>query len=112
MNSSILMMALSQFAHQIPILGVCVAAIFILLPRRSVASKAIAWAIAGFGLSAALSITLPIVYTALTAYRAQTSSFSLTWIYSLLGVFSSLLHATSLLLLLTGFLHFCRQPRA
>jgi hypothetical protein len=103
-------MILSNLLTQIPVIAVCIVGIVMLAGRRAAAPTATAWAMGGFGLTAAVSILIPLTYGILTLIqmRGDMPTDSLTWIYPILGIFSSLLHTAGYVLLLIAFLQFLR----
>ncbi len=107
-------MIFSQLLTQIPVLAVCVVALVLLAGRRGPGAEvgALNWAMAGFGVSAALSFLLPLCYGVLTFIQVRGSLpiGSISWIYPVLGVISSLLHAGAFALFLLAFLRFLRPP--
>lgn len=109
-----------QLLYQLPLIAVCVTAIALLAGRRAQNPEATGWAIAGFAASAALSVFFPLVYGVinLATTRGEVSYSSIAWVYPVIGVLSSLLHAGVLALLLLAFLRLLRpaapatqQPR-
>ncbi len=113
---SMIPMIFSQLLTQIPVLAVCVVGLVMLAGRRGSVTEAGAlnWAMAGFGVSAALSFLLPLLYGVLTFVQVRGSLpiGSISWIYPILGVFSSLLHAGAYGLFLVAFLRFLKPaPR-
>ncbi len=112
-------MIFSQLLTQIPVLVVCIVGLVVLAGRRPSAAGETAtglnWAIAGFGVSAALSFLLPLAYGVLTSVqiRGNLPVGAIRWIYPILGVISSLLHAGVYGVFLVAFLRFLKPtPRA
>jgi hypothetical protein len=101
---------LSNLLTQIPVVAVCIVGVAMLAGRRASAPTATAWAMGGFGLTAAISLLMPLVYGLLSfiQMRGDMPIGSISWIYPLLGIFSSLLHTAGYVLLLIAFLQFLR----
>lgn len=115
MDTSIIRMILSNLLTQIPVIAVCVIAIPMLATHRVAAPGAVAWAMGGFALTAGLSFLMPLISGLIMMLQMNGTlpSGSLTWAYSVFGVFSSLLHAASYGLLLMALLKLLRpaSPR-
>ncbi len=113
---SVLPLFFSQLLSQLPTIVVCIVGLVLLAGRRSADAKAMTWAMTGFGLTAALAISIPLFYTTLNFIMAQGSiSMSpMTWVYPVVGLVSSALHALAYLFFLLAFLRFVRPaaPRA
>ncbi len=116
---SLIPMVFSQLLTQIPVLVVCIVSLVVLAGRRGTAAEAnpdaLNWAIVGFGVSAALSFLLPLVYGVLTFVQIHGNLpiGSIRWVYPILGVFSALLHAGAYAIFLVAYLRFLKPaPRA
>ncbi|MFT3830093.1 MAG: hypothetical protein QM691_10360 [Opitutaceae bacterium] len=107
---SLLPMFLSQLLSQLPVIVVCIVGLALLAGRRSADAKAITWAMTGFGLTAALAISIPLLYATLSFVQVQgsLSLSSMTWVYPVIAFTSSALHALAYLLFLLAFLRFVR----
>lgn len=110
MSASLLPLIFSNLLTQIPVIAVCIVGVTMLAGRRAAAPTATAWAMGGFGLTAAISLLIPLAYgiLSLIQMRGDMPLGSITWVYPILGVFSSLLHTAGYVLLLIAFLQLLR----
>jgi uncharacterized membrane protein YeiB len=97
---------LSLFVAQLPILIVCVLACMVIMTRKNDLAGATLWALAGFGLSIALSVAIPVVQMAVQKWVAEggVSMAQRASVFTILGVVWSVLRAVSYALLLAAIL--------
>ena len=95
---------LGLFAGSLPTILVCIVAIFVVSTRGPRLAGAVPWALLGFGLLVVLSVAAPLSQVLLQRYFASHYlSFDKNgWMFGVLSVFNSALHAAGLIFLLVA----------
>jgi hypothetical protein len=97
---------LSLFVAQLPILIVCVLGCLVVVAKKNDLGGATLWALAGFGLSIALCVLIPIVQMAVQKWAAEggVSMAQRASVFTILAIVWSVLRAVSYALLLAAIL--------
>lgn len=107
---SFLPIIFSQLLSQLPVIVASIVGLVLLAGRRTGGRNAVTLAMCGFGLSAALALFIPTVYGLLSFAQIEghIELSALSWVYPVIGILSSLLHAGVLVLFLLACLRFLR----
>jgi len=109
-NADYIKTFLAMFAVYVPTLIVCLVAGFVILIRWQQAPRAALWALLGFGLILVLCFAIPIIHAAIQPWVFQNGNASQrVWVFSVLTVFWSVLHALGYVFLLVAV--FAGRPK-
>ena len=93
---------LSMLATQIPVILASLAGLIVVLTRWKQLWRAAPWALAGFGLSLALCVIIPVGQALLQAWVIEHGAASATWVFAVTGFGWAFLHAAVLVALMVA----------
>ena len=91
-----------MLAAYVPVILVCLVALFVTLGRWKQAPRASLWAALGFGLVLFLSVALPAVYMIVRNFVERGSTAQSMSLYTVIGMGGALLHALAYAMLLVA----------
>lgn len=105
-HTNVISIFFSMFLYQVPGLLVCTVAMVVIFMNWKRSGPASLLALLGFGLIMFVSIFSPVVNTAIQYWiinnLEHANSAGRTWIYPVVGVISTVMHAVALLMLLAA----------
>ena len=109
-HSNYIGLFLSMLAVNVPTLIVCLVAGVVILTKWQQAASAALWALLGFGLILVLCFVIPIMQAAIQPWVFQSGNAAQrVWVFSVLTVFWSVLHALGYVFLLVAV--FAGRPK-
>jgi hypothetical protein len=97
MNYIALRIYLQMFLVSLPVLIVCLVACLVILARWR---RGLLWALSGFGLGLLISLATPITQACVQSWVMRSeNAANYAWIFAVLGLFWSVLHACAYALL-------------
>jgi len=94
MNPIALKIFSQLFLGSLPTLVVCLVACVIILSRGKTGSSWSIWALCGFGLGLLIALAIPITQAFVQSWLAQSGNVAAyAWVFTVLGLFWSVLHA-------------------